>query len=104
MPDVERRPFGNGLLPARRLHHFQFLERRGVALRPGEILLRLAVLGDERPRLVDGRQGLRRKILLEEGADVLGPDVAVGDQLRQRVHGAVEIDQHVGPLVAAART
>ena len=98
LPRLHRRLLGFERAAALGLSPFQRIDAIGLALRLLEILDRLAVLGDQRPRLVDARQRLDRKIPFEEGAEVLRAHRAVVDQFGERVHLAVEIDQHVGPL------
>ena len=95
MPRLHRRLLGFEPAAALGLMSFQRIDAVGLALRLLEILDRLAVLGDKRLRLVDARQRLDRKVPLEEGADIPGAHGAVVDQFGERVHLAVEIDQHV---------
>ena len=69
-----------------------------MTLRLFEVLDRLPMLCHQRSRLVDARQGLRRKVAFKKGAKVLRAHGAVVDQFGEGVHLAVEIDQNVGPL------
>ena len=99
MPRLHRRLLGFERAAALGLAAFQGIDAIGLALRLLEILDRLAVLGDQ--RLAPRRRSASdfdRKVPFEEGAEVLRAHRAVVDQFGQRVHLAVEIDQHVGPL------
>ncbi len=49
-------------------------------------------------RFLHGGQRLRRELLFQEGADIFGADGLVVDQPGQRVHVAVQINQHIGAI------
>src|SRR5262249_23985213 len=53
--------------PASVLHRLQLGDALRPPLRLRELLARLAQIGNQCPRLLHGRQLLRREILLEEG-------------------------------------
>jgi len=86
------------LLPPRALHDLQLIKLARIATGLDEVFPRLTVLRDERFGLVHTRQRLRREPGLQEGADILRAHGAVIDQLWQRIHVAVEIDEDMGPL------
>ena len=77
----------------RRLQELQRIELVLTRARLVEGAHHLAVLLDERLRLLDGGQRARRKILAEEGDDILGAHALVRDHARQGVHTAIGIDQ-----------